>query len=143
MLEQQWRECRVPVVRVHDLGCEVHALAAFERGSSQRQVADVLVRGVGIDARAVEQRGAVDQVHPQVGVRHPCGLHVVLEFVRPDSNRERAKEVDRVAVDAGEFHLAVQGDEHAQVVAAPGQVAGQRRGHVAEPAGLGERRILG
>ncbi len=142
LLDQQRRERRVPVVRVHYLWREVHALAALERGSRQRQVADMLVGSVGIDARTVEQRGTVDQVHPQVGVRHPRGLHVVEELVGADSKRERAKEVDRMAVDASELHLAVQRDEHAQVVAAPGEVAGQRCRYVAEPAGLRERRIL-
>ena len=82
LAQQQRCEGRVPVVRMHDVRREAHALAAFEGCPRQRQVAHVLVGRVGIDARAVEEGGAVDQVDPEARVRHPRRLHAVAEFVR-------------------------------------------------------------
>ena len=141
--QQQRRERGVPVVAVHDVRREAQSLAAFERGAREHQVTRVLVRRVGIDARPIEDRRAIDQVEPEIGARQAGGPHAIVEFARADLDREPLELVGRALLDALQFHEPVQRDEHAHVVAAPGQVASQRRGDVAEPAGLRERGDLG
>jgi len=51
--------------------------------------------------------------------------------------------LDRAAIDALQLHLPVQRHEDAHIVAAPREVARERRRNVAEPARLRERRDLG
>ena len=141
--QQQGRERRVPVIAVHDVRREPHALAAVERGPGEHQVTHVLVGRVRVDARPVENRGAVDQVNPEVRTRLARGVDVVAVRPRADDHVEGLQVLDRAAVHALQVHLAVQRHEHPHIVTALAEIARQGRRHVAEAARLRERRDFG
>ena len=86
--QQQRREGRVPVVAVHDVRREPEPLAALECSTRQHQVAQVLVRTVGVELRPVEERGTVDQVNGCRCARASRALHVVDELARTDRERQ-------------------------------------------------------
>jgi hypothetical protein len=141
--QQQRCEGRVPVIAVHDVRREPHALAAVERGAGQHQVAHVLIGRVRVDSRPVEDRRAVDQVDPEVRARLARSVDVVMVRPYTDLHGEALQVLDRSTVDALQVHLPVQRHEHAYVMAALSEIARQGSGHVAEAARLRKRRDFG
>ena len=83
----------------------------------------MLVGRVRVDPRPIENRGAVDQVDPEVRAGLPRGVDVVLKRPRPDLHGEALQVLDRPAVDALQVHLAVLRHEHADVVATLREIA--------------------
>jgi len=61
-----------------------------------------------IDARAVEERGTVDEIYPQRRIRHAGGLHVVANSCTP-TRTVRPCRKSTGAVHALQFHLPCSG----------------------------------
>ena len=141
-LEVERHQRRMPVVAVEDVGPPAHALAALDGGAREQGEAQVLVPLAGVDAVAVKQLRAVDEVDVDLAGRRPADEHRAGEMVRAEPQVQVAQEVDRRHVVLRGVDDRIEGHEDAHVVPLAFQVLGQGRGDVGQTAGLGEGRDL-
>jgi hypothetical protein len=141
--QPQGGERRMPVVGMHDVGPEIHALAALEGRARQHQEAAMFIRVGGVQARTREQRLGLHQEHRRGGAwqRRPPDVDPVLVMPRHDGQAPQA--LDSGGVHAIAAHLRIERHEEAHVVTTRRQLARQGAGHVGEPSGLGEGHDFG
>ena len=64
--EQEWQQCRVPVIAMQDFRRELHDIHRFERSTLEHDETAVFVSVRSVDRTAGKQFGAVDQVNGQI-----------------------------------------------------------------------------
>src|SRR5690606_7302563 len=78
---------RVPVVAVKDVGREAHVLAHLDRGSGEQQETQVLVVIRRVDAVALVELRATQEVQRYVGAGEEGSVDGVPAFVAPEPHR--------------------------------------------------------
>lgn len=141
-LEVEGNQRGLPVVTVEDLRTPLHALAALQSRAREQGEAEVLVGVVRVEARAVEEHGAMDEVHRHLGPGQPRAVCREDERARVRADRNVRGPGERLEVVGVHVDRRVERREDADVVPGAVKVRGERGGDVREPAGLGEGRDL-
>ena len=128
----------LPIIGMDDIWRKTEMLTRRQRRIAKDDVPKVLVRVFGVDALAVIQAGAIDEMNLQVGLRQGGRLDRVDHFVGTDFDLDAFELGDRFEHSVRGSRATIQRSEDENFVTSAMQLGRKGRAHVRKPAYFGE-----